>query len=158
MAGREFSGFSYSIPDLCCKASMILTPGKDDSPVPFLKEFCFKLGFSHIEVTTPEHHDEMIAFTSQIAHVLSNAYVKSPNALKQKGFSAGSFKDLSRVAMLNEQMWTELFLLNRDCLGYELDILIQHLTEYRDALKESDAGLLCSLLKDGRELKEQIEA
>ncbi|WP_040196948.1 prephenate dehydrogenase [Candidatus Soleaferrea massiliensis] len=156
MAGREFSGYDYSIPTLFAGASMILTPGEDTGKIEFMKAFSKALGFAHVEVTTPQQHDTVIAFTSQIAHVLSNAYVKSPNALRQAGFSAGSFKDLSRVAKLNETMWTELFLLNRDCLGYELDMLIEHLSEYRDALKDNQPERLKALLKDGRELKERI--
>ena len=105
-------------------------------------------------ISDPEEHDRVIAFTSQLAHVVSSAYVKSPSLLKQSGFSAGSFKDLTRVAKLNEDMWTTLFLMNAEPLTDELDHIIARLTEYRDAISAGDAKTLKALLKDGRELKE----
>ena len=108
-------------------------------------------------VTTADQHDEMIAFTSQLAHVVSNAYVKSPTARSHKGFSAGSYKDLTRVARLNEEMWSELFIENKEHLVSELDTLIQSLTEYRNAIRDGDVDTTRSLLKDGREAKESID-
>ena len=108
-------------------------------------------------ITTADKHDEMIAFTSQLAHVVSNAYIKSPTAEEHLSFSAGSYRDLTRVAKLNETMWTELFLDNADHLGFELDCLIHSLQEYRDAIAEGDADTLCRLLKEGRERKEAID-
>jgi len=115
------------------------------------------VGFAHVTVTTAEKHDEMIAYTSQLAHVVSNAYVKSPRAAVHKGFSAGSYKDLTRVAKLSEAMWTELFLENRGNLVEEIDFIIDSLTEYRDALVENDAERLRALLREGRERKERID-
>jgi prephenate dehydrogenase len=114
-------------------------------------------GFRQMTITTADKHDEMIAFTSQLAHVVSNAYIKSPTAAEHLAFSAGSYRDLTRVARLNEQMWTELFLDNADHLGFELDCLIRSLQEYRDAIAAGDAGTLCRLLKEGRERKESID-
>ncbi|MBQ5887099.1 MAG: prephenate dehydrogenase/arogenate dehydrogenase family protein, partial [Clostridia bacterium] len=107
--------------------------------------------------TTANQHDEMIAFTSQLAHVVSNAYVKSPTARSHKGFSAGSYKDLTRVARLNEEMWSELFVENKEHLVSELNVLIASLTEYRDAIRDGDTDATRSLLKDGREAKESID-
>ena len=159
MAGREHSGFSYAQDDLFENASMILAPvpGTDVETVRRAKEIFLSIGFGRVRFTTPQEHDEMIAFTSQLAHVVSSAYVKTPLAPKHKGFSAGSFKDMTRVARLNENMWTELFLENDDVLLAETQHLIDRLTEYRDALKDRDEEKLRQLLKEGREIKEALE-
>ena len=122
-----------------------------------VKELLKPAMFGRITISTPQQHDAMIAFTSQLAHVVSNAYVKSPTARSHKGFSAGSYKDLTRVAKLNEHMWTELFLYNGDNLGKELDHLIDALTAYRDAIRDNDAERLCALLREGRERKEEVD-
>ncbi|MBQ8967503.1 prephenate dehydrogenase [Ruminococcus sp.] len=156
MAGREFSGFAYSVDNLFEKASFIMTP-TDDLPAKAVREIsqlAYEIGFARVVTSTTEEHDRIIAFTSQLAHVVSSAYVKSPSLLKQAGFSAGSFKDLTRVAKLNENMWTELFLMNRQPLVDEIDCIIARLTEYRDAIAAEDADGLRELLKAGRELKE----
>ena len=118
MAGREFSGFKYARDDLYDRASMILTPDPEEDPALLARVKCFfmDIGFRRVQFTTPRVHDEMIAYTSQLAHVVSSAYVKTPLAGKNKGFSAGSFADMTRVARLNEHMWTELFFENRDAL------------------------------------------
>ncbi len=156
MAGREFSGFAYSLPNLYEGASFIMTPlpDTDAAKLETVKKLAEELGFSRIVITDCRTHDETIAFTSQIAHVISNAYVKSPTLQNQSGFSAGSFQDLSRVAKLNEDMWTDLFLMNREPLLFELDTLLEHLWEYREALEQKDAAGLRDLLRDGRILKE----
>lgn len=155
MAGREVSGFVNSRADLFDGASMILTPDSRSSPTMLetLKNFFLDIGFGHITYTTPEEHDRIIALTSQLAHIVSNAYVKSPEAQKRRGFSAGSFKDLTRVARLDEDMWTELFLANTDNLIYQLEFLIKSLGEYLDALRAGDAERLRGLLRDGRLMK-----
>ena len=114
-------------------------------------------GFGKFSVTTAEAHDRIIAFTSQLAHVVSNAYVKSPTAKEHRGFSAGSYKDLTRVAWLNEQMWSELFCENRDPLLFEIDHIIASLSEYRNALAANDKQALCNLLREGRIAKEEID-
>ena len=134
---------------------MVLTPPADTdrTAVDTVSGFCMQLGFGRIRLSTPQEHDRMIALTSQLAHVLSSAYVKSPAALSHAGFSAGSFKDMTRVARLNEDMWTELFLDDEDFLTAELEELIGHLTDYRNALQDRDAQRLHDLLKEGRELK-----
>ena len=152
MAGREQSGYDASTPELFRGASMILTAPE---PPRIWKDLAPALGFSMVKCTTPEEHDKMISFTSQLAHVVSGAYVKSPSALEHKGFSAGSFKDLTRVAYLNENMWTELFLENRDNLSFEIEHIIEELQKYRDALDAGDAEALKEILKEGRLRKEQ---
>lgn len=159
MAGRERSGFSYAQDDLFENASMILCPmpGTDVETVRRAKEIFLSIGFGRVRFSTPPEHDEMIALTSQLAHVVSSAYVRSPLAEKHKGFSAGSFKDMTRVARLSEDMWTELFLENGDLLLTQTQGLIDRLAEYRDALRDRDAEKLKSLLRAGRETKESLE-
>lgn len=159
MAGLHLSGFDHSTAKMFNNSSMILTP-YDDTPqsaIDTIKELFLKIGFTNIQMSTPEEHDKIIAFTSQLAHVVSNAYVKSPNALIHKGFSAGSYKDLTRVAYLNENMWSELFLENGDNLINEIDSIINSLSEYKTALENKDREKLTSLLRDGRILKEKID-
>ena len=155
MAGSERGGFTASSDSLYVGASMILTPDKrtDMQLLETLKSFFLDLGFAGLTFSDPEEHDRIIAFTSQLAHIASSAYVKSPEAQKRRGFSAGSFQDMTRVARLDEDMWTELFLDDADYLTAELDQLILHLTEYADALKARDGQRLRALLKDGREKK-----
>lgn len=159
MAGRQFSGFRYADENLFRGACMILVPkkGEDIALLEKVKKCLSKAGFKHVTVTSAERHDEIIAYTSQLAHVVSNAFVKSPRAEAHKGFSAGSYRDLTRVAKLSEGMWTELFLENRGNLISELDFIIDSLTEYRDALVENDAPRLRALLREGRERKERID-
>ncbi|MBQ7990671.1 MAG: prephenate dehydrogenase [Oscillospiraceae bacterium] len=156
MAGREFSGFEYSLDDLFDNASFIMTP-TEKTPIEeqrILEDLAYSIHFKKVVKATPEEHDRIIAFTSQLAHVVSNAYIKSPTHQEQLGFSAGSFLDLTRVAKLNENMWTPLFLMNKDPLCFEIDYIIQRLTEYRDAIADNDAQRLHDLLRDGRILKE----
>ena len=134
---------------------MILTPDKrtDMQLLELLKSFFLDIGFASLTFSTPEEHDRIIAYTSQLAHIVSSAYVKSPEAQRRRGFSAGSFRDMTRVARLDEDMWTELFLDDADYLTGELKVLIGHLNEYLDALEARDAEKLHDLLKDGREKK-----
>lgn len=158
MAGTHFSGFKYSRATLFTGAPMVLVPPVLDD-MQLIDRVCKLLqapGFGQFSVTTAEKHDEMIAFTSQLAHVVSNAYIKSPTAGSHKGFSAGSYKDLTRVAWLNPQMWTELFLDNRDNLIAELDGICAELKKYRDALSAGDGETLCSLLEEGKKRKEEV--
>ncbi len=157
MAGREFSGFEYSLDNLFDKASFIITPTDNTNPESLekIKAFSKEIGFLKNVISTPRKHDEIIAFTSQLAHIVSSAYVKSPSLLKQSGFSAGSFKDLTRVAKLNENMWTTLFMMNKAALLDEINHIIEHLNEYKTALENEDSNTLCDLLREGRELKEK---
>ena len=155
MAGKERGGFTAATDDLYVGASMILTPDKrtDMQLLETLKTFFLDLGFAGLTFSNPEEHDRIIAFTSQLAHIVSSSYVKSPEAQRRRGFSAGSFQDMTRVARLDEDMWTELFLNDADYLTAELEILIGHLEEYRAALKNRDADTVRALLRDGREKK-----
>lgn len=159
MAGLHFSGFEYSEVNMFVNASMIIVPSKDAEigELEIIKNLFVSLGFTNIQISSPEEHDRIIAYTSQLAHVVSNAYVKSPNAEVHKGFSAGSYKDLTRVAKLNETMWTELFLDNRENLINEVDTIIENLQQYSAALKAEDADTLKKLLKQGRVRKEKID-
>lgn len=159
MAGLHYSGFEHSQVTLFNNASMVLVPSKDVNinDLEKVKKLFLSIGFTDIQLTTPEKHDKLIAFTSQLAHVVSNAYVKSPTAKEHKGFSAGSYKDLTRVAKLNETMWTELFLENDEYLIREIDGIIENLQQYSAALKARDEKTLRQLLKDGRECKERID-
>lgn len=159
MAGLHLSGFEHSTAKIFNNSSMILTP-YEDTPVEcvnLIKDLFLQIGFTNIQMSTPDEHDKIIAFTSQLAHVVSNAYVKSPNALIHKGFSAGSYKDLTRVAYLNENMWSELFLENRDNLINEIDAIVNNLVQYKEALEDNDSERLTKLLRDGRILKEKID-
>ena len=159
MAGTQYSGIKYSKATLFKNAPMVLVPPMYDD-IAFLdriKQMLSPAGFGKITVTTAEKHDEIIAFTSQLAHVVSNAYVKTPTAQSHKGFSAGSYKDLTRVAWLNEYMWADLFLENKEPLLFEIDHIIRSLTEYRDAIAADDEETLIGLLRDGRIAKEKVD-
>ena len=140
-------------------APMVIVPPKFDDIALFdkIKKLLEPVGFGKFSFTTAEEHDRMIAFTSQLAHVVSNAYVKSPTAKNHKGFSAGSYKDMTRVAWLNENMWAELFLENKEPLLFELDGIISALAAYRNALETEDNEKMVSLLRDGRIAKEEID-
>ena len=159
MAGIEYAGFDHASATLFQNASMILTPphGITIQTLAELKHFFRELGFGKVVMTSPEDHDRVISYTSQLAHVVSSAYVKSPEALEHHGFSAGSFKDMTRVARLSPQMWTELFLYNREPLLNELDALIEHLNQYREALQKGDGESLQALLQEGTERKEIVD-
>lgn len=159
MAGSQFSGFKYSRADLFEGAPMVLVPPVYDNMALLeqIKEALEPCHFGFFSVTTAEDHDKKIAFTSQMAHIVSNAYVKSPTALEHKGFSAGSYKDLTRVAWLNPQMWAELFLENKDNVLYELDFFIESLKAYRDAVSEEDVSRLVALLAEGKRRKEEVD-
>lgn len=155
MAGREFSGYEYALSTLYNNASMVLTPveGTDPEDVEMIRSLAFTLGFGKVVVTTPQEHDQIIAFTSQMAHVVANAYVKTPMLEKHSGFTGGSFQDMTRVARLNADMWTELFMLNKGPLLEEINNIIRNLTDYRDALEAGDAQKMHDLLQDGSDRK-----
>ena len=159
MAGTQFSGFKHSRADLFAGAPMVLVPHRFDDMdlLDRAKIALAPCGFGSFSVTTACEHDRMIAFTSQMPHILSNAFIKSPTAAAHKGFSAGSYKDLTRVAWLNPQMWAELFLENRDFTLYELDTYIESLTAYRDAIARGDGETLTALLEEGKRRKEEVD-
>ena len=159
MAGSQFSGFKYSRADLFEGAPMVLVPPVFDDMqlLDRVKTALKPCNFGFFSVTTAQDHDRMIAFTSQMPHILSNAFIKSPTALNHKGFSAGSYRDLTRVAWLNPQMWAELFLENRENILFELDYYIDSLKAYRDAIADNDEEKLVALLEEGKKRKEQVD-
>lgn len=159
MAGTHNSGFKYARSNLFHNAPMVLVPpqGHDMALLDKLKNLLAPAGFGKLSVTTAADHDRIIAFTSQMAHVVSNAFIKSPTALIHKGFSAGSYKDLTRVAWLNPDMWAELMLENRDYMLDELNVLIDSLTAYRKAIADDDFPALRTLLDEGKRRKEEVD-
>ncbi len=160
MAGIERSGFEASMGNLFNQASMILVPWGNPA-IEILekaKAFFLELGFGTVKFSSAEEHDRIIAYTSQLAHILASAYVQSPTALQHSGFSAGSFRDMTRVATMQEEMWSELFLDNREPLLAELDHVLENLHQFRKALAEEDRDTLRALLKQGRETKEKVNA
>ena len=159
MAGSHFSGFKYSRSNLFQGAPMVLVPPRFDDPMMLerVKEALLPCNFGSYSVTTADAHDKMIAFTSQMPHIVSNAYIKSPTAKTHKGFSAGSYKDLTRVAWLNPQMWAELFLSNKENILEELTFYINSLTEYKNAIEANDETALIKILDEGRKRKEEVD-
>lgn len=159
MAGLQYSGYKYSKQSLFNGASFIIVPPVHDdiALLDRVKQALLPLGFKKYVVTNADFHDRMIAYTSQMCHVVSNAFIKSPSAKFHRGYSAGSFRDFTRVSRLNENMWTELFIENKKHLLQELNLLIDSLNEYRDAIEKDDAETLCALLRDGRIAKEDAE-
>ena len=159
MAGTHNSGFKYATPTMFHNAPMVLVPENhnDIQLLSRVKDLLAPAGFSRFSITTAEQHDEMIAFTSQLAHVVSNAYIKSPTAGLHKGFSAGSYKDMTRVAWLAPRMWAELFLENKEYLMTELNTLIDNLRQYQDAMEHNDLPGLVQLLDEGRRRNEEVD-
>ena len=163
MAGTQFSGYAHSRADLFEGAPLVLVPPAVDDSLKLellsqVREMVRPLGFGKFSVTSAEEHDHVIAFTSQLAHVVSNAYVKSPTAQEHHGFSAGSYRDLTRVAHLNASMWAELMTDNAQYLSQELTYLIDSLADYRDALEKKDEGQLEELLAEGDRIKRALDA
>lgn len=159
MAGTHNSGFKYSRSNLFQGAPMVIVPAVFDEMALLerVKKALAPCGFGSFSVTTAQEHDRMIAFTSQMPHIISNAFIKSPTAGSHKGFSAGSYKDLTRVAWLNPEMWSELFLENRENVLFELDFLIENLEKYRKAVKADDRRALQELLEEGKQKKEEVD-
>lgn len=159
MAGTQYSGFANSRDNLFYGAGMVIVPPEFDDieMLERVKSLLAPLGFGKFSATTAEKHDELIAFTSEMPHIVSNAFIKSPTSREHFGFSAGSYRDMTRVAWLNPTMWTELFLENRDNLIKEMDVLIEELGKYRDALADNDGGTLFALLDEGRKIKSEVD-
>ncbi len=157
MAGREHSGFDYSEDELYKGASLIVTPeNADEGAVRLVCETALAIGFKSCKLTDIDNHDIMIAYTSQLAHVLACSYVSDPLAKKHKGYSAGSFRDVTRVAYINEVMWSELFCNNATPLADEIDVLINNLSEMRDLIRAKDRDGLREILRRSKEIKEQL--
>lgn len=157
MAGKEFGGYHNSSADLFQRANFVITADEDSDKegIEALSSLANELGAGKIVVTSPDEHDKMIAYTSQLAHIVSSAYVKSPEIKVECGFSGGSFQDMTRVATMNENMWTDLFMQNRKHLLYELDTLMDNLKAYSDALRSGDSDKVRELIAEGREMKEE---
>lgn len=158
MAGRERGGFQNATGNLFRGASYILTPtaGTPEAAVSYMKQFAADLGCGGVTVAAPEEHDRMIAFTSQLPHVLAGAYVQSPQCPDHRGYSAGSYRDVSRVAAVDEALWSQLFLMNRDMLSGELDGLIRRLQTAREALASGDREAVAEVIRRGRLVKERL--
>ena len=163
MAGTQFSGYAHSRANMFEGAPMVVCPAPEVRGVECLalvdrlEGLLSPCGFDKFTVTTPERHDEVIAYTSQLAHVVSNAYVKSPTLALRQGFAAGSYRDLTRVARLNPTMWCELFLDDADNLSREISTLIDALEQYKGALEDRDAERLTELLAEGDRIKRADE-
>ena len=159
MAGSHNSGFKFSRSNLFQGAPMVLVPPRFDDPelLQRAEDYLKPCNFGSYSITTAEEHDQTIAFTSQMPHILSNAFIKSPTALQHKGFSAGSYKDLTRVACLNPNMWADLFLLNKENILFELETYIESLQKYKDAISHEDQETLIALLDEGRRKKEEVD-
>lgn len=159
MAGREYSGIDHSVTTLFDRASMLIVPVKTDIFCEQnLKEYFLSIGFGEVVFTDADTHDSIIAYTSQLCHIVSNAFIKSETALSHHGYSAGSYKDLTRVAKLSPEMWSQLMTDNRDKLSKELSVLIDNLNAYLTALNSGDEEKLKKLLSEGNALKLQIDA
>lgn len=158
MAGREVGGYDNSQDTLFDKASFIVTPYENTprNKVDALVGLAQDMKFARTVVTTPEHHDEMIAFTSQIAHVLACSYVLSPLSPMHPGYSAGSYRDVSRVARINAEMWSDLFIDNKDALVREVDDLVSNLMKFKYNIINEDRQALCDLMNKANSIKEEI--
>ena len=158
MAGKETNGFASSDADLFQNASYIIVPcGADEKDISFVSTLMKKIGFGIIKVATPEEHDRMIAYTSQLPHVIACAYVLNESCANHKGFSAGSYRDVSRVARINVPLWTELFSENKNSLVSELDEFIENMTSIRNAIAESNNDAVAELLSRARDVKERTD-
>ena len=158
MAGKEHNGFGNAQADLFEGASYILTPTDQTEPAALdtVRDLALAAGCDGCTYTTPEEHDRRIAFTSQLPHVLAGAYVRSPQWARHTGFSAGSYRDVSRVAAVDETLWSELFLQNRQALCEEIGGLVERLSAMQKALEEENTEKVAGLIRAGREAKEQL--
>lgn len=159
MAGKETSGIASASPELFKKANLIIThaPQTKAEDVAEIKEYANAMGFGKIVECTAKEHDKKIALTSQLAHIVSNAYVKSPQVKGCDGFTGGSFQDMTRIAGVDETVWTPLYACNRENIVQELNGLIENLTVYRDALETKDDEKLSKTLKEGRLIRETVK-
>ena len=158
MAGKETSGITSATPNLFKGANLIITHAPQTNPddVAEAKAYAKAMGFGKIVECTAAEHDQKIALTSQLAHIVSNAYVKSEQVHGCDGFTGGSFQDMTRIAGVDERVWTPLYACNRANIIHELNGLIEHLAVYRDALMAEDDEALSETLKQGRLIRETI--
>lgn len=157
MAGKETNGYESADSDLFNGASYIIAPcGASDKSVKILSDLALEMKFGMIKITDPEEHDRMIAYTSQLPHILACAYVLSPCCKNHNGFSAGSYKDVSRVANINAELWSELFMENRGPLIGELEVLYNNMTAIINAVKDGDKKKIEELLEKAHKTKEEL--
>ena len=158
MGGTKDSGYKYSRGDMFYGCPMVIVPPRYDDIELYsrIKDLLEPLRFGRYSITTAEDHDSMIAFTSQLSHVIASSYIKSPSAERQGGFAGGTYRDMTRVAYLNAPMWSEIFISNKDCLLAEIDSLIGNISKYRDAISEEDVDTLRELLAEGSRRKEKL--
>ncbi len=157
MAGKEKNGFDVSEATLFRNASCIILPcDAPQSAVDTVSALMSQLGFARIVYTTPEEHDRMISFTSQLPHVIACGYVFSPCCMNHKGFSAGSYRDVSRVANINGILWSELFIENKEPLLAEIDTFIENITRIRNSIEKGNRTELAELLSKGKQIKEAL--
>lgn len=159
MAGRQYGGLKNSKEDLYDGATMVLvTENRDDIMLlQRLKELLAPAGFGKLSFMTAEQHDDMIAFTSQMTHIAANAFVKKEQDYPGGFPQGGSFRDFTRVADLNENMWSDLFLENKYYLLRLLNDYIDELGKYRDAIENDDEETLKDLLRTGSESKKTAD-
>lgn len=158
MAGKEYSGFRNSDPALFSGASMILVPGEgiDDEALALLEDLFRQVGFKRMVLAEAARHDEMIAYTSQLCHIVSSAFLRDELAPSHEGFSAGSFRDMIRVGAPDPYLWSELFLDNSAALMPVLNRFIGRLTAMRDAIAANDRDAIWTQLSEGRPIKAQL--
>ncbi len=142
MAGKETSGIEYANTEMFTKANFIITPTEHNTQKAI--EFCFDLAytlhFNHIAILSCEEHDHMIGFLSQLCHVIAVSLMNTHDNSHLVEYTGDSFRDLTRIAQINEDMWTELFLLNKDILLDEINQFIDSISHFRDALQQEDAN------------------
>lgn len=157
MAGKEVSGVENACADLFDGASIIIVNNQNSDiyAVQLITELAAEMGFKKIIECSSDEHDRKIAYTSQLAHVVSNAYVKNEEIKGCLGFTGGSFQDMTRIAGVDENVWTELYLLNKKNLSLQIASLISSLEDIKSALDDGDEEELKRVLKDGRTVFEK---
>ncbi len=158
MAGKEYSGITHSSAAMFERASILLVNiNAEIETLAVFKKLCVDIGFDFIKITNENEHDEIIAYTSQLCHIISSAYINNPLSDVHDGFSAGSFKDMSRVSRMNSSMWAELFLKNRTNVLKSLDVFIENVQNIKAAIEGSDAETLRNILEEGNRKKETVD-
>jgi prephenate dehydrogenase len=150
MAGKENFGYNHSDARLFKGRDFIMTVEErmDKTAVEAVRQLARDMGFGRITECSPEHHDKVIAYTSQLAHIVSSCYVKSPTLPFVDGYCGGSFQDMTRVATLDREMWADLFLMNRENIIDETENLVKSLTNFLETLKSADKMQLVNEFAD----------
>lgn len=155
MAGREVGGYKSSTDTLFNKASFLITPTKKNKPenIALIRELAEYIGCKHVVTTTPEEHDAIIAYTSQLMHIVAVALCDNPMIERSTFFSAGSLRDCTRVAVINAEMWSELFVENKDALCARITEMQESLEKIKQATAAGDRGELEKIMKHATEQK-----